>query len=161
MLMLLFRIGGERYVCQCDQIVEIFPRVPVRSVIQAPAYVVGLFTYRGFPIPVIDFSMLVSGRQSNHFLSTRMILFQKEAFGGGAMYLGLIAERVTDTIESNPTEFLETGIELIDANFLGGILSDDKGLIHYILINKLFENAEKLLTGTLGCAFNRVCLGQS
>lgn len=144
MLMLLFCVGEERYACECDQIVEILPRIPARPVVQAPAYIVGLLTYRGLPIPVVDFSLLISGRQSNAFLSTRIILFRKEGPGGKNTHLGLIAERVTDTIDRDPTEFTETGVKLIDAAFLGGILPDDKGVVHYVVVNRLFESVEKL-----------------
>lgn len=146
MLMLLFCEGDERYACECDQIVEILPRVPVRPVPQAPPYVSGLLTYRGLPIPVVDFSLLVGGRPSSSFLSTRIILFYKDGLGGKTTYLAMIAERVTDTIDRDPAEFTETGVQLIDANFLGGILPDEKGVIHYVVINKLFDSVEKLFT---------------
>lgn len=145
MLMLLFCIGEERYACECDQIVEILPRIPSRPVPQAPVYITGLLTYRSLPIPVVDFSMLISGRASNAYLSTRIILFRKEGLGGKNTYLGLIAERVTDTIDRDPTEFTETGVKLIDAPFLGGILPDEKGVIHYVIVNRLFESVETLI----------------
>lgn len=144
MLMLLFCVDEERYACECDQIVEILPRIPARPVPQAPPYVAGLLTYRGLPIPLVDFSALIRGTPSNNYLSTRIILFRKAGLGGKNTYLGLIAERVTDTIDRDPTEFSETGVHLIDAPFLGGILPDEKGVVHYVVINRLFESVEKL-----------------
>ncbi len=111
--------------------------------------ITGLLTYRNLPIPVVDFSNLISGRESDSFLSTRIILFQKDATGGKRAYLGLIAERVTDTIDRDLVEFTDPGIKLIDADFLGGILPDDKGVIHYVIVNKLFETIERSYSGAV------------
>lgn len=47
MIHLLFSIGNDRYALESSQVVEVVPRVELWQVPKAPAYVAGVFRYRG------------------------------------------------------------------------------------------------------------------
>ena len=146
MLMLLFFMGEERYACICDPIVEIIPQVPLRKITQAPDYMPGLLNYGGMPVPVVDFTHLLVGRPSVPYLSTRVILFRREQDGGHQETLGVLAERVTDTIDREPSEFVNSGFNLRESRFIGGVVNDPQGLIYHVLVNELFDTVHKVLS---------------
>jgi chemotaxis-related protein WspB len=81
MLMLVFRLGADRYALDATEIVEVLPRVPLKSVPGAPAWVAGLFSYRGRTVPVIDLASLALGRPSADHVSTRLVLVHYPAAG--------------------------------------------------------------------------------
>lgn len=148
MLMLLFYVGEERYACLCDTIVEIIPQVPLKKMAQAPEYFPGFLNYGGVPVPVVDFSLLSAGRPSAPYLSTRIILFRRQLEGGSEETLGMMAERVTDTIDRELSDFVDSGFTLRGARYMGGVLNDDHGLIHHLLIDQLFDAVHKLFATT-------------
>jgi chemotaxis-related protein WspB len=60
--------------------------------------------------------------------------------------VGLIAERATETIRRERSDFVDTGVELSTAPFLGPVLMDDKGMIQLISAQKLLhQNLRELL----------------
>jgi len=148
MLMLLFFVGEERYACLCDQIVEIIPQVPLRKIVQVQEYVSGVLNYGGVPIPVVDFTQLCTGRPSVPYLSTRVILFRRQQEGRPVQTLGLLAERVTDTIDRDPKDFVNSGFCLREGNFIGGVVHDPQGLIYHLLIDPLFDAVQKVFSVT-------------
>ncbi len=74
MLMLVFRLGADRYALDATEIVEVLPRVPLKSLPGAPAWVAGLFSYHGRTVPVVDLASLALGRPSADHVSTRLVL---------------------------------------------------------------------------------------
>ncbi len=144
MLMLLFYVGEERYACICDNIVEIIPQVPLKKIALAPEYVPGLLNYGGMPVPVVDFSLLCAGRGSASYLSTRIIIFRRQIENRPEETLGLMAERVTDTIDRNPMDFVSSGFSLREAKYVGGVINDNQGLIYHLLIDELFDTVHKV-----------------
>ena len=56
------------------RIVEIVPRVELRSVPHAPVFLAGLLGYRGHVVPVIDLCLLLDVAPCRDCLSTRIIL---------------------------------------------------------------------------------------
>ncbi len=144
MLMLLFCVGEERYACDCAQVVEILPQLAVRSVIGAPPFVIGLFAYRGQSVPLVDFAVLTKSGASHQLSTTRIILFRKDRADGKTLYLGLIADYVTDTINCDPTEFKEMGPQPTEVSFLVGTLVNEEGSAHLLAVTVLFERLAEL-----------------
>ena len=68
MLFLVFEIDNERYCLEVSRIIEITPIVIFRELPHAPAYISGVFNYRGVVVPVVDLSMLIAGRPSRPLL---------------------------------------------------------------------------------------------
>ncbi len=143
MLVLLFYIGDIRYTIKCDKIREIAPTVTLKQAPQTPDYFAGFFNYRGTIVPVLDLCQLIHGCSCNLRLSTRIILVdyvQKDAHG----IIGLLAERVTETVEIPESAFTEPGIRSEEAPFLGGIMMEGNEMIQYIDLD-LIPNSVNLL----------------
>ena len=88
-------------------------------------YFAGYFNYRGEIVPVIDLCMLIQSRPCEMRLSTRIILAEYSGNNVKPYLLGLIAERVTETIRKPKESFVSTAVSLENAPYLHGILMED------------------------------------
>jgi chemotaxis-related protein WspB len=138
MLMLLFYVGIERYAIECSSVVEVVRLISLRQSKQAPPHVAGLFKYRNLIVPVIDLCQLMQGTPCATHLSTRIILVNYLGVGQEvAQILGLMAERVTETIDRQNTESVNSGFRINQASYLGEIISDRHGLIQQVKLEHL------------------------
>ncbi len=146
MLLLVFHAGGERYVCRCDHISEIIPQVAIKPIFHMPEFIKGSINIGGKPIPVIDWCRLVLDRPSGQAMHTRIILFRffEE---GKEIEFGLMAEKVTKTIDAPLEKFVEGEIVVKDAPYLGGIMSDGKNTIQFVKAEKLQNSFKDYLYG--------------
>ena len=74
MLLLTFTAGANRYAVDVARVVEVVPRVELRKIPHAPAFLAGLLGYRGKVVPVIDLGLLLDVAPCRDCLSTRIIL---------------------------------------------------------------------------------------
>src|SRR5271170_2284779 len=74
MLLLTFTAGANRYAVDVARVVELIPRVELRPVPHAPAFLAGLLGYRGKVVPVVDLGVLLDAPPCPDRLSTRIIL---------------------------------------------------------------------------------------
>lgn len=137
MLLLSFHIGAESYAVTATQIVEVLPLTTVKRIPQAPAFVAGLLDYRGTPVPVIDLCQLSEGRCHNKVLSSRIILVNYENGHQESHILGLIAEKVTETLNPAAGDFNPTGIKVREAPYLGEVINKNGHMIQLIEIGML------------------------
>ena len=137
MLFLLFELGKDRYALDVRQIAEVLPVVAVKQVPKAPQAMIGLFNYRGTPVPVVDLSQLTLGRPSTRRLSTRLVLVHYPDPKGGTHLLGLIAERATQTARHEKSAFVASGITNSGAPYLGPVVTDERGLLQWIDVRTL------------------------
>lgn len=144
MLMLLFYIGSDRYAFGCDRIIEIIPRVNLKKISHTPEYVAGMLNFRGLPVPIVDLCYLLAGRPSISRLHTRIIILRFNE-GENVFTLGLLAERVTETMLHKQEEFIDSGIRAKDVPYLGGMLTDKEGVIQFVFLNKLFQVVRDVL----------------
>ena len=135
MLFLLIELDREQYALDVQQIVEVLPLVRIRRIPHAPPGIAGVFDYRGAAIPAVDLSELMLGRPSASRLSTRLVVVRHGDDGGRV--LGLIAERATDTIRKDPSEFVASGIDNRGARYLGPVTSHKKGVVQWIRVTDL------------------------
>ena len=138
MLFLLFHLNEERYALDAARIVEVLPLQPVRAIPHAPRFVHGVFSYRATPVPVIDLSELILGRPAEHRLNTRIVLMRADT---PQRLLGLITERVTETMQLDPAQFNPCGLDSRGAPFLGGVVHTGPGFIQQILTDELLTSA--------------------
>jgi len=150
MLMLLLSVGDDLYAIESAAVVEVIPRVSLRKVHHVPEYVAGLFQYRGAIVPVIDLCHLIRGTPSRFCLSTRIIMVSYPRLDRTPQYLGLVAEKITETFKKPQTELVNSGIRVKEAPYLGGILMNEKGIIQYIHLEKLFADAQDTYLLTAG-----------
>lgn len=137
MLMLLFHIGKDLYAIDSKSVVEVIPRVPLRTIHQVPQYVAGLFNYRGTIVPVIDLCHLIRGNPSKLSMSTRIIMVGYPN-NNTLQYLGLIAERITETLSIPKPNFVDSGIRVSQAPYLGSMIMNEKGIIQCLDLEQLF-----------------------
>jgi chemotaxis-related protein WspB len=137
MLFLCFQLGNDRYALDCSQVIEVVPLLDIKRIPQAPAAVAGAFNYRGKPVPVIDLSVLALGRPARRHMSTRIIIVIYADADGAQHWLGLIAEKATQTLRRDPADFTQSGVVNDDAPYLGPVATDANGLLQWIEVKKL------------------------
>ncbi len=131
MLMLLFHAGDNLYALDSSQVVEVIPMVVLRKIHHVPDYVAGVFNYRGTIVPVIDLCHLIQGTACRSRFSTRIIMVNYTAKDGGHRRLGLMAERVTETL-NRPDLDPKNASKVNDVPYLGEIFMDELGMIQRI-----------------------------
>ncbi|WP_333469774.1 chemotaxis protein CheW [Microcoleus sp. herbarium12] len=152
MLMLLFYVGDDRYALDSRRVVEVVPTVTLKKLHSAPEYISGLFNYRGHLVPVIDLCQMLQGTAARPYLSTRIVLVNcqfpdtSDGNGGslpGPVILGLMAERVTETLDKPETEFVSPGIKIDNTPYLGEMIADDRGMIQFVRVEHLLPESQK------------------
>jgi chemotaxis-related protein WspB len=141
MLFVLFHIGSDRYALDAKGVAEVLPLLDIKEIPQTPAGVAGAINYRGEPVPVIDLCAMALGRPAARKMNTRIILVRYPDSRGVARLLGLIAEKATETIRREASEFSMTGIANDGAPYLGPVASDGQGLIQWVAPDKLLSPA--------------------
>jgi chemotaxis-related protein WspB len=134
MLFLVFRLGQDRYLLDVRQIAEVLPLIGIMQIPHAPLGVAGVFDYRGTVVPAIDLSQIMLGRPARQRLHTRIVLVQYVDDSGTTHLLGLIAEKVTETVHRQSTDFTASGVTV---PHLGPVAMDQYGLAQRIEINRL------------------------
>lgn len=144
MLLLVFYIGKNLYAIESARVVEVIPRVAYRQVHRVPNYVAGVFNYRGAIVPAIDLCQLIRGTPSKAFLSTRVMMVSYPRADGTLRYIGLMAERVIETLDKAETDLKEAGIQASETPYLGGMITDKRGMIQQIQLEQLFADVQQL-----------------
>lgn len=139
MLFLAFSMGKDRYLIDVHQIEEVLPYIDVKVLPGAPTGVVGLVGYNGTTIPLIDVTLLALGRPSEPLLSTRIVVTRYLAEAGEQRLLGLVAERVTDTLERDPSDFAPFGLEPATPTYLGPVALDGQEIIQWVKAEALLS----------------------
>lgn len=152
MLMLLFYVGDERYTLSGRRVVEVVPLVALKKLYHAPEYVAGLFNYRNRIVPVLDLCRLICGEPCQTNLSTRIILvnyledntsISNTLQEQNPHILGLMAERVTETLDMPESEFVDSAIKIDAAPYLGKILRDEQGMIQCLRVEYLLPESQR------------------
>ena len=150
--MLLFYVGDDRYALDTRRVVEVVPTVTLKKLHSAPEYISGLFNYRGHLVPVIDLCQMLQGTAARAYLSTRIVLvncqFPDTSDGNGdtlrsPVILGLMAERVTETLDKPETELVSPGIKIDSTPYLGEMIADDRGMIQFVRVEHLLPESQK------------------
>lgn len=136
-IFLLFELEEMMYAIDCEKIIEIAPLVTLKALSDKGASFAGFFNYRGQVVSVIDLCRLLTGRPCRMRLSTRIILVDYSGKGDRSDIIGLIAERVTETVRKPEDAFVFSGIRSADAPYLGGIVMEQKKMIQYIDLDLL------------------------
>ena len=140
MLFLLFHLGKDRYVLEAGRVVKVLPLVDLKKIPEAPQGVAGIFNYHGQPVPAVDLSELTLGQPAGERLSTRIILIHYPDESGRNQLLGLIAERATEIIRRESRDFVEPGLKLDTAPYLGPVLMDGQGPIQLVHEQRLLSD---------------------
>ncbi|HZR19522.1 MAG TPA: chemotaxis protein CheW [Verrucomicrobiae bacterium] len=153
MLFLIFQLGGVRYAVEANRVAEVLPLLDITPLPQAPKGVAGIFNLRGRAVPALDLSELTSGKPARERLTTRIIVINHLDALGQSRPLGLIAESVTQMLRKDPGEFVSSGVKLGSASYLGPVLLEAPGPIHWLRAEHLVtEPIRQLLCSEAGPA---------
>jgi chemotaxis-related protein WspB len=141
MLLLQFQAGNDRYGLDVQRVIEVVPLVCFRPLPHADPCVAGLFNYRGAMVPVIDLTALLTGTPSRPLFSTRIILVNYPDHDGGQRILGLVAERITETVPCKAEDLQPAGIAVTGAPYLGDLFIHPEGTIQRVEIESLLPPA--------------------
>lgn len=103
MLFLHFRIGEHNMALSTDLIVEVMPLSDLKPMRRAPDGIAGSYDYRGHIVPVVDLTLVETGRPSRRSMSTRIVVVRYPA--QHEQLIGLMAEGATETWRINPDRF--------------------------------------------------------
>lgn len=136
-LLLLLAAGEQLYAIPTEAVVEVIPQVLLRPLSGAPDHLRGVFNFRGRVVPVVDVTQLIAGEPCAAYLSSRIIMIRNTGSDGQAALLGLLAERVTDTLLKPLASFRPAEGAAAQRPFLGGVALDERGLIQLLLCDRL------------------------
>lgn len=144
MLMLLFFSGPNCFALDCQPVVEVFPKVKLQKVPgqnKSQIEVAGLLNYGGKPIPVIDICQLIERRQSSDALHTRIVLIQLDE----NRCVALLAEKVIEVLDLDPSRFHDANIKLEGLPFLKGILNEGDRSIQFFDLKEFHKALQATL----------------
>lgn len=142
MLLVLFQLGNDQYALDSSRVIKIIPMVILKPVSSSASPIVGVFNYGGKLVPVIDLRELIQRKPCERLLSTRIILVKPPEDGNNASILGLMAEKVTDTITKNQQDFTASEFQDINSLYLGDMIHDDQGMIQYLRLEHLLSELQ-------------------
>jgi chemotaxis-related protein WspB len=160
MLLLTFTVGANRYAVDVTRVVELVPRVELRSIPHAPACFAGLLGFRGKMVLVVELGLLLDVGPCQDCLSTRIILVDdspgdqnrrlrdqegsneetREARTNPKVaqnLLGLVAEHVIDLTYVRPEQIIPAPVLLAQTPYLGPIIETDQGIVQLIVVEKV------------------------
>ncbi|HEY6645442.1 chemotaxis protein CheW [Povalibacter sp.] len=132
-----FQIANDGYLLAATQVVQVLPLVDIKRIPRAPAGVAGVINYHGESVPVVDLSELATGEPAARNLSTRLILVRYPDRTARERLLGVIAEKVTQTVRRESTDFVATGVASDAASYLGPVCTADGRLLQRVEVHKL------------------------
>ena len=127
MLFLLFQLGQDRYALEVSRVIEVLPLLEIKRLPQAPKGVAGVFNYRGRPVPAVDLSELTLGQPVAERMSTRIVVVSYRGSSGSTHLLGLMAENATEILRKEAKDFVDPGVKIGAAPYLGPVLMDAQG----------------------------------
>jgi len=146
MLLIVFRLGDDRFALDAGRVVEVLPLLPIERVLGAPSGIHGRFGYRGRFVAAVDLSQRLLGRTAGHQLSTRLVLVTITGDNGPCL-LGLVLEKATSTIRCDPRELIPPAVGSRDHPWLGALLPDAAGPIRLIDVDRVIaDDVRPLLT---------------
>ena len=154
-LFLVVQLGGDRYAIATSQVVEVMPLVRLKALPGAPAGTAGLMSYRGVALPVVDLPLLFTGTPAPATTGTRIVVvrFALAALPVGHVEgapdsLGLVVSAARDTVRLDPDSFVDGGIAVDAAPWLGRVLATPEGVLQRV-------DVAALLTAELRGALHR------
>lgn len=138
MLVLTFRIGTNRLALDTRQVREVVPRVELRPLSSGPAWLAGVFIYRGQVVPVVDLHRLFGAGECPQHLSSRIILVPAGPNGEGL--LGLLGAQVADLREIEAPASTARHLSHPGHPDLGALLVDGKDVLHLVQLDRLLPD---------------------
>jgi chemotaxis-related protein WspB len=143
MMILLFNVEGDSYGINVRDVIEVLPNVKLKHVPHGPEHLAGLLNYHGQAVPVIDLTLLMSGQASRDRISSRIVLVNYVNGDAVGHLLGLLVEKITETVKIPDDAFTRSGVETDAAPFLGDVAINSGVMVQLIEIRKVLSDAVK------------------
>jgi chemotaxis-related protein WspB len=142
------------------RVVKVVPKVELRKVPHAPAFLTGLLGFRGKVVPVLDLGLLLGVTACQDRLSSRIILVNdtpgddhSRRHGSDSSYdktagvrksgkpdpdlLGLVAEHVSDLIYVRPEQITPAPVLLPQTPYLGVMIQTAQGIVQLLVVEQV------------------------
>lgn len=140
MLYLVMQIEGTRYALDITKVAEVLPLVSLQELPRAPHGVTGIIDYGGAPVPVVDLSVVLGGRPAHRRFNTRIVMVRCVS-GSETRLLGLIAERATETMRRDPSDFRDPGVKASAPPDVWPVALDPEGPLYCMDVTRLLPEA--------------------
>ena len=141
MMALLFCVGGDNYGINVRDIAEVLPRVSLKHFPHGPEHVAGLLNYHGRVVPVIDLTLLLSAHAACDRVNSRIVLVDYHRPGGAHHLLGLLVDKVTETMKIPDHALTRSGVMTNESPFLGDVAIHNGIMVQVIDINQVLPEA--------------------
>ena len=145
MMILLFSVGDDKYGINVRNVTEVLPSVALKHFPNGPAYVAGLLNYRGQVVPVIDLTLLMAAQVSRNRISSRIVIVDYPCEGETHYLLGLLIEKITETMKIPGHAFSRSGVTTHGAPFLGDIAIHNEIMVQMVDIKRVLPESVKEL----------------
>lgn len=112
MLLLLFEIGDKCFALDAAVVVRVIPRIACEKTGEAEDFIAGVINVQGKPVPVIDLCLYHHSIPCKSRLSTRIIIVNYIRENYENVHVGLVAERVTETVRVDDSCIYENNIKI-------------------------------------------------
>jgi chemotaxis-related protein WspB len=143
MLALFFELGDDVYAIPARFGVEVVPKVELRAVPRAPAWLAGMFAYRGGVLPVVDLCSRVFDAPCRNRLSSRIVVVDHGESGGR---YGILVESVTAVRPL--TAAGTTAVQVPDAPYVKATVLDGGRLIQLLDVDGVLPRELLLPSGS-------------
>ena len=89
---------------------------------------------------MIDLCHLIQATPCKSHLSTRIMIVKYPRPNKSVQYLGLMAERVTETLSVSNKDIRDSSIRVEEASYLSGTIVDEKRIIQCVQLERLFSD---------------------
>jgi chemotaxis-related protein WspB len=141
MLVLTLQVGEHRLALDIRRVTEVVPRVRLTRPASSPAWLAGVFVYRGQVVPVLDLHRLVGAGECPLHLSSRIILVPLA--GDEDRQLGLLGTQVADVREVSPPMRSTGRLTEPGQPDLGPIIVAEGGVLHLLDVDRLLPTAAR------------------
>lgn len=143
---IIFDIQEEEYAINIEEIESINRIQKITRVPKSPHYINGVINVRGDIIPVMSLRKKLNFPEDNFTNSSRIIIIKKQDES-----IAIIVDKVKEVIglDAKNIESPQESNAKIGMDFIKGVGKIDNRIVTVININKLIENIEEELIGTL------------
>lgn len=132
-----FKLGGELFAVEIGMVQEVVEWERLEPVPRAPDFVLGVFSYHGRVVTVVELGMFFGKEPANVADDTRIVIL-----AGEELSVGFKVDR-TNRIENFDMESLLAGAELVpEKGFVKAVVNHEGRLYNIVDIERLFESIE-------------------
>ncbi len=138
MLLLLFEIAETRFALDAGDIIQVIPNIPCEKISSSQSFIAGVISFHGNVIPVIDLCCFHKKVHCKSRLSTRIIIVNYIRDDFKNVHIGLIAERVTETVRVDD-RYLEERDFQIDMELIKGKQGEGNAMVQWYDLDHLLS----------------------